>query len=99
MTHSSGAAPFVWDVALFFHVPSPVTEQALIDVHAVVCDMPILAAPETVHIILVRAMLPPIREVVEPCIEHGLGDVQGHQGIVKDAWLEAAEGIGTGQGV
>jgi hypothetical protein len=67
--------PFVWNVALFFHVPGPGTEQALIDVRTVVHGMPILSTPEAVLIVLVRAVLLPIREVVEPCVEHSLGDV------------------------
>jgi hypothetical protein len=59
--------------------------------------MPIFSTLEAVHIVFIGAMLPPVHKVVEPCIEHGSGDVQGHQGIVKDVWLEAAESIGMGQ--
>jgi hypothetical protein len=68
-------------------------------VRAVVRDMPILPVPEAVFIVLIGAMLPPVREVVKPCIEHGLRDVQGHRGIVKDVWLESVEGISMGQGM
>jgi hypothetical protein len=60
--------------------------------------VPVPLAPEATLIVLVRAVLPPVRKVVKPCVEHGLGDVQGRQGIMKDAWLKSVEGIGTGQG-
>jgi hypothetical protein len=92
-------APLVWDAALFFHMPSSVAEQALIDVHAVMHDMPSLSTPEAMLVILVGAVLPPIHEVVEPCIEHSPGNVQGCWGIVKDVWLESVEGVSMSQGV
>jgi hypothetical protein len=44
-------------------------------------------------------MLPPIRKIIEAGIEHGPWDVRGRWGIMEDAWLKAAEGIGMGKGL
>jgi hypothetical protein len=49
-------------------------------------------------IILFRAIFPPVGEVVEAGIEHSLRDVRGRRGIMEDAWLEAAEGVGPCEG-
>jgi hypothetical protein len=64
-----------------------------------VCGVPVPFAPLASFVVLIGAMLPPVCEVVEASVEHGPWDIRGHQGIVEDAWLEAAEGIGMGQGV
>jgi hypothetical protein len=65
-------------MALFFHMPGSITEQALIDACTVVQDMPIPLAPEASFIVLVRAMFLPIHEVIEFCVKHCPRDVQGH---------------------
>jgi hypothetical protein len=98
MAHSSGLASFVRDVALLLSMPNSITEQALIDMRAVVCRVPIPLTLLALFMILFGAMLLPICKVVEAGIEHGLWDVRGHQGIVEDVWLKAAKGIGMGQG-
>jgi hypothetical protein len=54
-------------------------------------------APEAMLIVLVGAVFPPVCEVVKPCIKHSSGDIQGHRGIMEDAWLESVEGVGMGQ--
>jgi hypothetical protein len=56
-------------------MPSSVTEQALIDVCTVVHGVSILIALEVVRIVLIGAMLPSIRKVIKPGIEHGSGDI------------------------
>jgi hypothetical protein len=60
--------------------------------------VPVPLTPLAVLVILLRAVLPSVCEVVEAGVEHGLWNVQGCQGIVEDAWLKAAEGIGMGKG-
>jgi hypothetical protein len=89
----------MWDVALFLDMPCSVIEQALVDMRAVVSGVSIFATPEAVHVVFIGAMLPPICEVVEPCIEHGSGNVQGCWGIVENVWLKAVKGVGVGQGM
>jgi hypothetical protein len=42
-------------------------------------------------------MLPPIHKIVKAGIEHSLQDIQGHRGIMEDAWLKAVEGVSVGQ--
>jgi hypothetical protein len=98
VTDSSGVAASMWDVALFFEVSCPVAEQALVDVHTLVCEVAMSLAPEAVRVIFVGPVLPPVCEVVEPHVEYGLGNICSCWGIVEDTWLEAAEGIGSGQG-
>jgi hypothetical protein len=88
----------MWDTASLFHVPTSIAEQALVDICAVVCDMPISLAPMATLIVLIWTVFSPIGEIVEPCVEHGPRDARGHWGIVEDAWLELVEGISTGQG-
>jgi hypothetical protein len=87
----------VGDAALFLNVPKSVTEQALVNLCTVVHRVSISFTPLTVYIALVGAVLPSIHEVIEVCIKHSPGDIQGCQGIVEDVWLEAAEGIGVDQ--
>jgi hypothetical protein len=94
---SSTAVP-MWDATLFFEMPCQITEQALIDVCAFVCEVPRLSAPEAVGIVLVGAMFPPICEVVEPCIEYGSENVCSCWGIVEDMGFKMVEGIGSSQG-
>jgi hypothetical protein len=98
MAYLSSSAPFVGDVALWFPMSNSITEEALVDAGAVACGVPIPFAPLASFIILIGAMLPPIHKIVKAGIKHGPWDVQGCQGIMEDAWLEAVEGIGAGQG-
>jgi hypothetical protein len=79
-------------------MPCPVAEQTLVDAQAVSCQVPISFAPLASVVVLFWAVFPPICEIIEPSIEHGLQNIQGHWGIVEDAWLEAVEGIGTSKG-
>jgi hypothetical protein len=44
--------------------------------------------------VLLGAMLPPIHEVVKAGIEHSPWDIRDCWGIMEDAWLKVAEGIG-----
>jgi hypothetical protein len=96
--HSPCLAPFVRDSAELFLVSIPIAEQALIDPGAVMRGVPVSFAPLASLVVLLRAVLPPIRKVVEASVEHGSGDIRGHRGIMEDVWLEAAEGIGAGEG-
>jgi hypothetical protein len=91
-------ASLVGDVALQFPMSGSIAEQTLIDVRAVVCRIPVPFAPLALFMILFRAMFPPVCEVVKAGIKHGPWDIQGRQGIVEDAWLKAAEGVGVSQG-
>jgi hypothetical protein len=97
-TYSPHSASLVGDSAELFLMSVPVAEQALVDSGAVTHGMPASLAPLASLVVLLGAMLPPIHKVVEAGVEHGPRDVRGHRGIVEDAWLEAAEGIGTGEG-
>jgi hypothetical protein len=76
-----------------------IAEQALMDACAIACRVPVLFAPLASSVVLVGAMLPPIHKVVKASIKHGPWDVRGHWGIMENTWLEAAEGIGVGQGM
>jgi hypothetical protein len=98
MAYLPGATSSVWNVALLLHMPSSVTEQALIDVCTVVHGVSILIALEVVHIVLIGAVLLPICKVIKPGVEHGSENIRGYWGIVKDVWLKMVEGIGMGQG-
>jgi hypothetical protein len=60
--------------------------------------MPVPFTPLTAFVILLGAVFPPIREVVKAGVKHGSRDIRGRRGIMKDAWLEAAEGIGLCEG-
>jgi hypothetical protein len=71
----SQVASFVGDVALLFDMPSSVAEQALVDLHAMMCGVSVSAAPQAVYIAFIGAILPPIHEVVEACVKHGLENV------------------------
>jgi hypothetical protein len=97
-TYSPRLASLVRDSTELFLMPIPITEQALVDSGAVTRGMPMSFAPLASFVILLRAMLPSIRKVVEAGVEHGPRDIRGCRGIVEDAWLEAAEGVGTGKG-
>jgi hypothetical protein len=71
----SGLTSFVWDAALFFSMPDSIAEQALVDACAVTHQMPVPLAPEAVFVVLIGAVLPPICEVIEPCVKHSSWDV------------------------
>jgi hypothetical protein len=86
------------DTTLFFSMPDPVAEQALVNACAITRRVPIPFIPEASFVVLVGAVFPPIGEVIEPCIKHGLQDVRGYQGIIKDARLKSSKGISAGQG-
>jgi hypothetical protein len=79
-------------------MPIPVAKQALVDARAVTCGVPVSFAPLAALMVLLGAMLPPVRKVIKAGIEHGPWDIRGRQGIVEDAWLETAEGIGVSKG-
>jgi hypothetical protein len=97
--HSSRSASFVEDVTKLFLVSIPIAEQTLIDMQAVTRGVPASFASLTSLIVLFRPVLPPVHKVVEAGVEHGPWDVQGHRGIVEDAWLEAVEGVGASKGL
>jgi hypothetical protein len=86
------------DSTVLLLMPVPVTQQALVDSGAVTRRVSAPFAPLTLFVVLFGAVLPPVSEVVEASIEHGLRDIRGHQGIMEDAWLEAAEGVGSSEG-
>jgi hypothetical protein len=96
--YSSRSAPLVEDLTVLLLMPIPVTQQALVNPGAVARRVPVPFAPLAAFIVLLGAMLPPVSEVVEAGVEHGSRDIRGCQGIVEDAWLEAAEGVGSGEG-
>jgi hypothetical protein len=60
--------------------------------------MPIFLAPLASFMVLLGTMLPSICEVIKASVKHGLQDIQGRWGIVKNVWFEAVEGIGASQG-
>jgi hypothetical protein len=99
VTDLSSMASSVENVALLFKMPHSITEQALINVRTLVCEMAGLPAPEAVHVVFIRAMLPPICEVVEPHVKYCLRNICHCWGVMEDAWLKAMEGIGSSQGV
>jgi hypothetical protein len=96
--YSSRSASLVGDLAILLLVPVPVTQQALVDSGTVACGVSTPFAPLASFVVLFGAVLPPISEVVEAGVEHGPRDIRGRRGIVEDAWLEAAEGIGLCEG-
>jgi hypothetical protein len=79
-------------------MPIPIAQEALIDSGAVTCGVPTPLALLASFVVLFRAVLPPVGEVVEAGVEHGPRDIRGRRGIVEDAWLKAAEGIGSRKG-
>jgi hypothetical protein len=99
MTDLSSTASLVGNVALLFKMPCSITEQALIDVHTLVREMARLPTSEAVHVVFIRAVLPPICEVIKPCVKYCLRDICHCWGVMEDARLEAMEGIGSSQGV
>jgi hypothetical protein len=68
-------ASSMWDATLFLNMPCSIAEQALVDVHAIMCGVTIPAAPEAVCAIFIGAVFPPVHEVVKSCIKHGSGDI------------------------
>jgi hypothetical protein len=80
--------------AVLLLVSISVTQQTLIDSGAISRGVSAPFAPLAPFVVLFRAMLPSVSEVVETGVEHGARDVRDCWGIVKDAWLEAAEGVG-----
>jgi hypothetical protein len=96
---SSSMAVLVQDATLFFEMPCLVTEQALVDVCTVVDEVARFPTPVAVCVVFIGAMLPPIHEVIEPCIEYSLGDIYHCWDIVEDMWLKVVESIGSGQGM
>jgi hypothetical protein len=79
-------------------MPVSVTQQALVNLGAVAHGVSAPFAPLAAFVVLFGAMFPPVSEVIEAGIEHGSRDIRGRRGIVKDVWLEAAEGIGPREG-
>jgi hypothetical protein len=63
------------DAALLFDVPSSVAEQALVDLHTVVCGVSVSATPQAVNVAFIGAMFPPVCKVIEACVKHSPGDV------------------------
>jgi hypothetical protein len=61
--------------------------------------VPTSLTPLASLVVLFGAVLPPIGKIVKASIEHGSWDIQGCWGIMEDAWLEAAEGVGTSEGL
>jgi hypothetical protein len=97
-TYSPGPTTLVGGSAVLFLVPVSVAQQTLVDSGAIPRGVSAPFAPLAPFVVLLWTMLPPIGEVVEAGIEHGARNVRGRRGIVKDAWLEAAEGVGAGEG-
>jgi hypothetical protein len=96
--HSSCSALFVWDMTELFLVSVSVAEQTLIDSGAVMRGMPASLTPLTSLVILFGAVLPPIGKIVKAGVEHSSWDIRGRRGIMEDAWLKAAKGVGTSKG-
>jgi hypothetical protein len=84
--------------AVLLLVSVPVAQQTLVDSRAVACGVSTPFAPLASLVILFGAVFPPVGEVVEAGVEHGSRDIRGRWGIVEDAWLEAAEGVGLCEG-
>jgi hypothetical protein len=99
VTYSPRLASLVGDSAELLLMPVSIAEQILVDSGAVTRGMPASFAPLASFVVLLGAMLPPIGKVFEASVKHGLRDIRGHRGIVKDAWLKAAEGISMGEGL
>jgi hypothetical protein len=96
--YSSHPASLVGDSAVLLLVSVSVTQQALVDSGAIACGVSTPFAPLASLVILFGAVLPSVSEVVEASVEHSARDIRGHWGIVEDAWLEAAEGVGSCEG-
>jgi hypothetical protein len=96
--YSSCSASLVGDSAILLLVSVSVTQQALVDSGAIACGVSTPFAPLASLVVLFRAVLPSVSEVIEAGVEHGSRDIRGHWGIVEDAWLEAAEGVGSCEG-
>jgi hypothetical protein len=96
--YSSRSASFVGDLTVLLLMPVSVTQQALVDSGAVARRMSAPFAPLASFVVLFGAMLPSVSEVVEASVEHGPRDIRGRRGIMEDAWLKAAEGIGSCKG-
>jgi hypothetical protein len=96
--YSSHSAALVWDTIELFLMPIPITEEALVDPGTITHGVPASLAPLASFVVLLGPVLPPIREVVKSGVEHGSWDVGSRQGIMEDAWLETAEGVGASKG-
>jgi hypothetical protein len=97
--YSSHPASLMGDSTVLLLMPVPVAQEALIDSGAVARGVPVPFAPLASFVVLFRAVLPPVSEVVEAGVKHGPRDIRGRWGIVEDAWLEAAEGVGSRKGL
>jgi hypothetical protein len=93
--YSPGSTSLVGGPAVLLLVPVSVAQQTLIDSRAIPRGVSTPFTPLAPLVILFWAVFPPIGEVIEASVEHSAGNVRGRRGIVKDVWLEAAEGIGT----
>jgi hypothetical protein len=99
VAYSSHSASLVGDSTILLLMPVPVTQQALVDSGAVARRVSAPFAPLASFIILFGAVLPPVSEVIEAGIKHGPRDIRGCRGIMEDVWLEAAEGVGSCEGL
>jgi hypothetical protein len=98
VAHSPRSASLVGDSAILLLVSVPVAQQALVDSGAIACGVFTPFAPHASFVVLFGAVLPSVSEVVEAGVEHGSRDIRGRRGIVEDAWLKVAEGIGLCEG-
>jgi hypothetical protein len=98
MAYSSHPASLMGDSTVLLLMSVPVTQQALVDSGAVVHRVPMPFAPLALFVVLFGAVLPPVSEIVKAGVEHGLRDIRGRWGIMEDAWLEVAEGVGSSEG-
>jgi hypothetical protein len=73
MANLSGTAMSMWDAALLFKVPCSVTEQALVDVHAFMCEMAVSTTLEAVCVVFVGAVFPPIVKLLSPALSMAQG--------------------------
>ena len=88
---------FVRVTAVHLNVSSAIAKDTLGELGAPLCRMPYMHTPSTVGVLVVRTVFPPIGEIIDACIKHGVGDIGGERGIVEDAWLESLVCIGMGQ--
>ncbi len=91
------SAPFVWVVAMHLNMSGTIAKDTLDKLGASFCWMSCSRAPSTGGMLIVWAVFPPIGEVGDASVKHGMGDVGGDGCIMEDAWLELSVCIGAGQ--
>jgi len=96
-TDPSCSTAFVRVMTVGLNMPGAIAEDTLCDLGTPLCRVPCMHAPFTVGVLVFRAVLPPIGEISDACVEYSGGDVGRDRSIMKDARFESSICIGTGQ--